>query len=420
MNTTSPTRMQRLSHSTTRVVALVATTTVLVLVFASTAGSATRHATVTPPRNIPDLSKMAVAVIDFTPGAQIRRQGYVRPEAGFVASYTREFRPGTPWLGGKRFAFVDSDVELARTPGDARLYYALFKLFSGAIDPDELAAEMRKDGIRVRYARIGKATGLGAGNQSFVRMIRIGTQAGEIRFLIVGVRVHRVVGLIGMVGVPRAKIGAAEAKLVARAVAGRMLQEIKPVATTPPVISGDPTVGQTLTTSRGSWRNSPGRFAYAWSRCDVGSNSTACTPIAGATAPAYTLVAADQGFTVRSHVTATNAQGTTSATSDPTLPIVPGPGAPTSTVAPSISGSTSVGQTLTAEPGSWTGSPTFAYAWYRCDASGSGCLGTPIGTGQTYALAAADAGSRIKLSVTGSNAAGWATAEAPLTAVIAT
>jgi hypothetical protein len=373
---------------------------------------------VRPPKNIPDLSKMAVAVTDFMPGAQVRRQGYVRPELGFVASYTREFRPGTPWLAGKRFAFVDSDVELAKTVGDARLYYALYKLFSGAIDADEIAADAREDGIRVRYVRIGKAIGLGAGNQSFARTIRIGTQPGEIRLLIVGVRVHRVLGLMGMVGIPRAKIGTSEARLIARAVAGRMVTEIKPIAMTTPTISGDPTVGQTLTASQGSWRNTPSRFSFAWSRCDVGSNSTACTPIAGATAPTYTLVAADQGYTVRAYVTATNTHGSTSVTSEPTLPVAPGSGAPASTVPPSISGSTSVGQTLTADTGTWTGNPTFTYAWHRCDASGSGCLGTPVGTGQTYVLTAPDAGSRIRLTVTGTNGAGWRTAESPLTALI--
>src|SRR5262245_46854127 len=144
MNTTSLIRKHRPSHSITHVVALLATAAALVLVVASPASGATTHANVTPPTNIPDLSKLAVAITDFAPGARVRRQGYVRPD-DFVASYEREFKAGTTRLGARRFMFFESDVELAKTPGDAQFYYSLFKLFSGAIDPDEVAADMRTD-----------------------------------------------------------------------------------------------------------------------------------------------------------------------------------------------------------------------------------------------------------------------------------
>src|SRR5262249_35821335 len=51
-------------------------------------------------------------------------------------------------------------------------------------------------------------------------------------------------------------------------------------------------------------------------------------------------------------------------------------GAPTNLTPPSITGPPQQGQTLTASPGTWSGSPTaFAYAWMSCDASGAGCTG---------------------------------------------
>src|SRR5262245_3804422 len=45
---------------------------------------------------------------------------------------------------------------------------------------------------------------------------------------------------------------------------------------------------------------------------------------------------------------------------------------PANTAEPTISGSPAQGQTLTAAPGTWTGTPTptFGYRWLRCPPSG--------------------------------------------------
>ena len=54
----------------------------------------------------------------------------------------------------------------------------------------------------------------------------------------------------------------------------------------------------------------------------------------------------------------------------------------------------------------WTGFPTsYAYQWLRCDSSGTNCP-TPIGSGQTYILTAADVGHRIEVQETASNQGG--------------
>jgi len=74
--------------------------------------------------------------------------------------------------------------------------------------------------------------------------------------------------------------------------------------------------------------------------------------------------------------------------------------APVNTVAPSVTGTAVVGQTLTGTNGTWTGSPTsYSYQWYR---------GATLITGATsssYTLVQADAGntSNIKCTVTASN-----------------
>jgi hypothetical protein len=80
-----------------------------------------------------------------------------------------------------------------------------------------------------------------------------------------------------------------------------------PVNTVPPVISGQPYNGQTLTTTNGTWTASPTSYTYQWEDCN--STGTSCTSIVGATSNEYTLTHADEGNTVRVLVVAHNASG---------------------------------------------------------------------------------------------------------------
>jgi hypothetical protein len=74
---------------------------------------------------------------------------------------------------------------------------------------------------------------------------------------------------------------------------------------------------------------------------------------------------------------------------------------------PSISGQAQAGQTLTASPGSWTGSPAgYAYQWQRCDASGANCQAIASATGTTYPVGEADAERTLRVVVTASNPSG--------------
>jgi len=85
----------------------------------------------------------------------------------------------------------------------------------------------------------------------------------------------------------------------------------------PPTISGTPQEGSTLTTSTGQWSSTSAiAYSFQWQRCDsAGAN---CADIAGATSQSYAVQTADVGKTLRSVVSASNADGVTKANSAPT------------------------------------------------------------------------------------------------------
>jgi hypothetical protein len=91
------------------------------------------------------------------------------------------------------------------------------------------------------------------------------------------------------------------------------------------------------------------------------------------------------------------------------------PTAPTNYSLPIVSGTTTVGQTLSSTTGGWNGypSPTYAYQWVR----GASNIGGA--TSATYPLVDADYNNTIKVIVTATNSAGSANATSNATATIA-
>jgi hypothetical protein len=125
-----------------------------------------------------------------------------------------------------------------------------------------------------------------------------------------------------------------------------------PAVSTMPRIAGTTVVGSTLTTGTGTWLGSPTAYAYQWQHCDASGLS--CTPVAGARAAAYTLVAGDAGATLRVVVTATSSGGSAAATTAPTAVVQ----APAPVPAPSLANLTSFG--------SWEGSKTAEFSDPTC------------------------------------------------------
>jgi hypothetical protein len=98
-------------------------------------------------------------------------------------------------------------------------------------------------------------------------------------------------------------------------IAGRPVSS--PQNTQLPAITGTPMEEETLTSSTGLWNGpQPISMSFQWYRCDAQGNN--CVGIAGANAQTYKLTSADVGFTVRVTGTATNAGGSSFATSQQT------------------------------------------------------------------------------------------------------
>ena len=189
-----------------------------------------------------------------------------------------------------------------------------------------------------------------------------------------------------------------------------------------PTISGSTTINATLTGNKGSWAGYPApTYTYQWLRCTrAGSASDAlpsgCTAISGATRTTYKLTTTDYGKYLRLKVVGTNSLGSDTKYSAATAKIAGLD--PVNTVAPRITGTASVGSTVTGTEGTWTGfpDPTSTYRWFRCTSAGSASTAQPSGctaisgaTRSTYKLVAADkTAGYLRVRVTGTSAEGRA------------
>lgn len=156
-----------------------------------------------------------------------------------------------------------------------------------------------------------------------------------------------------------------------------------PANTALPVVSGVTVTGRTLSVTNGSWTPAS-TYTYRWRRCDADGQS--CQDIPGATASKHVLTGDDLGARLVATVAATATSGISSAMSAATTLVrIPY----TVTAPPSVSGTTVVGQTLTATPAVFAPTTTdVRYQWLRCTTTSCAAIGGA--TGATYTLVAAD------------------------------
>ncbi len=215
--------------------------------------------------------------------------------------------------------------------------------------------------------------------------------------------------------------GAANAAMSAQT---SVVLPLPPANVTPPTISGLALAGETLSEISANWANDPTERGYQWLQCD--SAGMSCSGIPGATSPTYKLTGNDIGHTIAVQETASNAGGSTAATSSttgvvaatstpaptptptPTEPVAtvpPAPTKPSSARPPVIAGRAIVGQTVRASATTWSGGPPTSetFQWLRCKPR---CAPIPGATKDSYRVRAADQGAMLKLVLTAANNAG--------------
>ncbi len=188
-----------------------------------------------------------------------------------------------------------------------------------------------------------------------------------------------------------------------------------------PVVSGTARVGEVLRTTRGSWVSTTSiTYAYRWYRCQGrgAGDASDCQRIGNAPNDTYKLRDGDAGFSIRSQIVATNADGSTKSTSKPVGPVQSA--RPSNVTPPAITGAAVKGSRLTASRGQWVGNTpiTYAFRWLRCNSSADDCNEIDGATDNTYVLLQADVGRKIRVRVTARNDAGSKSALSDPTAAV--
>lgn len=155
-------------------------------------------------------------------------------------------------------------------------------------------------------------------------------------------------------------------------------------ASAPPVISGEPQIGQKLSSKPGSWNVKLDTVSYQWYRDGV--------PIDGATSADYILTDADGGKTITVKVTGGKDSYQDVTIGSDGLAVAIGT---LNLTDPAITGSATVGSRLTAETTGWGPTPlTLSYQWLRAG------VAIPGAVASTYLVTSGDLGQQLRVAVT--------------------
>ena len=171
-----------------------------------------------------------------------------------------------------------------------------------------------------------------------------------------------------------------------------------PTNTSLPSITGEATVGTSLTVNTGSWSSTQVTFNIQWFSCST-NLSTSCVAQSGRTIGTYLITASDLTRYIRASVTALDATGGSTVFTTLVGPVVTPPQA---SVLPVITGVATPGSVLQATRGTWSGAAATGdqYQWLRCTSvDTSNCTVISTSTSNTYTVQNSDTGFRLAVNV---------------------
>ena len=194
-------------------------------------------------------------------------------------------------------------------------------------------------------------------------------------------------------------------------------------ATGAPGIVGTVQAGSTLMADTSGIGDANGLTTVSYSYRWISNDGTSDSHIANAAGSTYTLVAADEGETIKVKVSFTDDAGhDETLTSEATDPVAPLPNSP-ATGAPAITGTVQVGETLTVDTsdiGDGDGLTTVSYSYQWISNDGTSDSDIANAAGSTHTLVAADGGKTIKVKVSFTDDAGHdETLTSPTTVTVA-
>jgi hypothetical protein len=193
-----------------------------------------------------------------------------------------------------------------------------------------------------------------------------------------------------------------------------------------PVVLGSAVQGGTIRVGSGRWRPKPSAVVYQWARCNA--ELRACAAISGETGATHAIGPDDLGHALvaivqaRSGATARAVFSTASAVAvEKGAPPKGAGGGPSLGTPPAVAVVLQQGNQLTGAVGTWSGSGsvTYTYSWYRCDAAGGHCKSIHGATRLTHTESARDVGHTLGFAVHATDSAGTTTAYAPLVGPVA-
>ena len=171
-----------------------------------------------------------------------------------------------------------------------------------------------------------------------------------------------------------------------------------PTNTSLPGITGEASVGTSLTVNTGSWSSTQVTFNIQWFSCST-NLSTSCVAQSGRTTGTYLITTSDLTRYIRASVTALDATGGSTVFTTLVGPVVTPPQA---SVLPVITGVATPGSVLQATRGTWSGAAATGdqYQWLRCTSvDTSNCTVISTGSGNTYTVQNSDTSFRLAVNV---------------------